>query len=171
MTSTIETSAISNARNPASISRMLPGTGDAATVFSPAAPPVRRHGSFVTARPMVSISAAACENVMPGFVRPPAITWSHMGALPGRTTPDIAVGTHTSGVSTPVPANAAGATPTTANGCPFNMMVWPTIDGSAWKRRVQKQWLNTITGLRPGCSLSLALKTRPAAGKMPNTEK
>ena len=61
----------------------------------------------------------------------------------------------------------AALTPTTVMGWPFTETVSPTTFGSAPKRRFQKPWLRTTSGMRAGRPVVVGVKTRPSAALHP----
>ena len=84
----------------------------------------------------------------------------------------IVTGTQSS-VGTPlsVPTKPGAATPTTVNGVPLSRIVEPTIVGSPAKRVRQKSYCRTATGAPLRTSSSARPRSRPSAGRTPNTSK
>ncbi len=151
---------------------------DAATTFAIGS---WRSSGCDAARRFAMTSSSACARSIgtPGFRRPttsrkerfrPVSGWE--AAKSGSAWSTIAIGTQTSGrLSRFTPMNRAGATPTTANGCPFSSTDRPTAAGSAPKRVRQRRSLITRTGCAPATRSSSGASSRPAWARVPRISK
>ena len=116
---------------------------------------------------MLSISAPACSMVRPGLRRAAASQLRCCGDW------RAAAGVSAIGVQSSVAmgkSKLAGITPVTRKFWSSRRMFWPTMAGSAPKRRRHRRSLRTTSRSRPGWS-SPAWKPRPSAGWTPSVSK
>src|SRR5262245_11481474 len=70
-----------------------------------------------------------------------------------------------------VPANAAGATPTTVNGRPLSAIDLPSAPSGDPNAECARPWLITVTGAPNGARSSSGAKLLPALSRTPSTSK